>query len=66
MKNYISIKIAPYCIKKLLLALSNEGINKITITQEDNDLIVRIDTDDLKDYTIKKSENGIKELNDER
>lgn len=46
-EEYISFTIAPYCLVTLLLALDNNGIKRFYITQEDDDLMVRIPKEHL-------------------
>lgn len=48
-KEYIDFGITPYALPMILLVLDNEGIKQYFITQEDNDLHIRID----KDYLFK-------------
>ena len=50
MKEYIDFGITPYALPMILLALHNAGIYQYFITQEDNDLHIRIE----KDYLFKK------------
>ena len=42
MDSYIDFKVASYCLPKLFLALDSSGIKEFAITQEDNDLHIRI------------------------
>ena len=70
-EEYVSVSIAPYCLANLLLALHNSNIKRITITQEDNELVVRIPVKHLNDivYNIKEPscKCGIKEgVNNEK
>jgi len=46
-KEYIDFGIAPYALPMILLTLHNAGIYQYFITQEDNDLHIRIDKDYL-------------------
>ena len=39
---FIKIKLAPYALPKLLYSLYNNGVNEVTITQEDGDLVMTI------------------------
>ena len=54
-KEYIDFGIAPYALPMILLALHNAGIEQYFITQEDNDLHIRINADYLFDnvYHVK-------------
>ena len=56
-KEYIDFGIAPYALPMILLALYNSKVYNFFITQEDNDLHIRID----KDYLFKVVYN-IKEI----
>lgn len=47
-KEFITLVVAPYALPKLLLALYNKGIKRVTVTQEDNDLEIVISKEDLK------------------
>lgn len=49
-KEYIDFGITPYALPMVLLALHNQEIYEYFITQEDNDLHIRIE----KDYLFKK------------
>ena len=67
-KTYIDFGIAPYALPMILLALHNAGIYQYFITQEDNDLHIRIEKDYLfkKVYLVKDKaeELGVCEEND--
>lgn len=56
-EEYVTFSIAPYCLAKLLLALHNSKINNYAITQEDNNLVVRIAIEELERivYPINKN-----------
>lgn len=47
-KEFITLVVAPYALPKLLLALYNEGIKRVSVTQEDDNLEVRISKEDLE------------------
>lgn len=55
-KQYIDFSVTPYALPRVLLALFNEGIKDINVTQEDNDLHIRLDADYVKEiiYKLKK------------
>lgn len=42
MKEFIKFTVAPYALIKVLDALTNNGINNISVTQQDSDLMVSI------------------------
>jgi hypothetical protein len=46
-KEYIDFGIAPYALPSILLALHNAKVYQFFVTQEDNDLHIRIDKDYL-------------------
>lgn len=53
-KEFITLVVAPNALPKLLLALYNEGIKKVTVALEDNDLEFGISKEDLeiKEFVI--------------
>lgn len=55
-KEYIDFMVIPYALPKVLLALNDEGVKDITVTQQDNDLHIRLDKDDVEEvvYNLKK------------
>lgn len=47
-KEYIDILVAPYCLPKLLLALHNQGVRGIWVTQVDDHLMIRLEKDHVE------------------
>ena len=61
-KEYIDFGITPHALPMIVLALHNAEIYEYFITQEDNDLHIRID----KDYLFRKvyhTKNRLEEVN---
>ena len=55
MKNkYIRIKIATYCLTKLLYELNNNGVRNIAITMEDNELYIVLDDEELEEIVYQR------------
>ena len=52
-KEYVSITVANYALVEVISALSSGGIREYAITQEDNDLVLRISVDKLSQLKIK-------------
>ena len=50
--NKIKIKFASYALHDILRALKCSGVDEVTITKEDNDLILVVNTDMLKERVI--------------
>ena len=44
MLNKINVKVAPYALLDVLRALYNSDVKEVTITKEDNDLVLVVDT----------------------
>lgn len=43
----VNLKVSNYALVDVLYRLASEGLKDLTITKEDNDLIIRIDEEDL-------------------
>ena len=66
MKNkYIKIKIATYCLPKLLYVLNNNGVRNIAITMEDNELYVVLDDEELDEIVYPRMKNVSEVLKDD-
>lgn len=44
MLNKINVKVAPYALLDVLRALYNSDVKEVTITKEDNELVLVVDT----------------------
>ena len=63
--NKIRVKVASYALLDVLRALHNENVKDVTVTKEDNDLILIIDTSRNFGHVgcyVKVDENGYPDL----
>ena len=63
--NKIRVKVAPYALLDVLRALYNENVKDVTITKEDNDLILIVDTSrsfEHKGCYVRMDENGYPDI----
>lgn len=64
--NKIRVKVASYALLDVLRALHNENVKDVTVTKEDNDLILIVDTSrnfGYKGCYVKVDENGYPDVN---
>ena len=57
--DYIRFNVATYALPLVLCALNNSGVDRITITQEDNRLVISIDADYLENICYGRKVNDI-------
>ena len=62
--NKIRVKVASYALLDVLRALHNENVKDVTVTKEDNDLILIVDTSRNFGHGcyVKVDENGYPDL----
>jgi hypothetical protein len=65
-KKYIDVAVATYALPSVLLALSNNGVNEMCITKQDNSLYIRIEQEVLENAVYHIQHQMMGEVSDSK